>query len=100
MPDTKGLARKTTHESRWTRLHEDTVQFPHGTDGIYWIVDKDDFTLIFPRHADGHIQLIQQFSHPVSGRFWKLPQGSWEAKPGSHPRKLQWVSWKRRRAFG
>lgn len=70
------------------KVHEDTVQFPNGTEGIYGIVEKEDFVLIIPRHADGRFQLVQQFRYPVSDRFWEFPQGSWETKPGSNPEEV------------
>jgi ADP-ribose pyrophosphatase len=67
------------------KVHEDTVQFPDGAEGIYGVVDKEDFVLIVPRHDDGRFQLVQQYRYPVGGRFWEFPQGSWETKPGSDP---------------
>ena len=70
------------------KVHEDAVQFSDGSEGIYGIVDKEDFVLIVPRHADGRYQLVQQFRYPVSGRYWEFPQGSWETKPGSDPEKV------------
>ena len=88
MADIKRLSRRTTYENRWMKVHEDAVQFPDGTEGIYGIVDKEDFVLIVPRHSDGRLQLVQQFRYPVSGRFWEFPQGSWETKPGSDPEKV------------
>lgn len=88
MADIKRLARTTTYENRWMKVHEDAVQFPDGTEGIYGVVDKEDFVLIVPRHSDGRFQLVQQFRYPVSGRFWEFPQGSWETKPGSDPEKV------------
>ncbi|MEM7060737.1 MAG: NUDIX hydrolase [Pseudomonadota bacterium] len=70
------------------KVHEDAVRFPDGSDGIYGVVDKEDFVLIIPRHADGRFQLVQQFRYPVSGRYWEFPQGSWETKPGSDPENV------------
>ena len=88
MADIKRLGRRTAYENRWMKVHEDTVQFPDGSEGIYGIVDKEDFVLIIPRHPDGRFQMVQQFRYPVSGRFWEFPQGSWETKPGSDPEKV------------
>lgn len=70
------------------KVHEDAVRFPDGSEGIYGIVDKEDFVLIVPRHDDGRYQLVQQFRYPVAGRFWEFPQGSWETRPGSDPEKV------------
>lgn len=70
------------------KVHEDVVRFPDGSEGIYGIVDKEDFVLIVPRHRNGRYQLVQQYRYPVEGRFWEFPQGSWETKPGSDPEQV------------
>ncbi|MBG6147853.1 ADP-ribose pyrophosphatase [Labrenzia sp. EL_142] len=88
MDEIKCLGRRTTYQNRWMKVHEDAVQFPDGSEGIYGIVDKEDFVLIVPRHADGRFQLVQQYRYPVSGRNWEFPQGSWETKPGAEPEKV------------
>ncbi|MBT3360159.1 MAG: NUDIX hydrolase [Rhodospirillales bacterium] len=67
------------------KVREDTVRFSNGHEGIYGIVDKDDFVLVVPIHPDGTIQMVQQFRYPVGGRYWELPQGSWESKESVDP---------------
>jgi len=69
-------------------LHEDAVQFANGAEGIYGVVDKEDFVLIIPRHADGQFQLVQQYRYPVAARYWEFPQGAWETAPGSDPERV------------
>ena len=88
MSDIKRLSRRTVYENRWMKVHEDAVRFANGSDGIYGVVDKDDFALIVPRHADGRFQLVQQYRYPVQGRFWEFPQGSWETKTDVDPKEL------------
>lgn len=88
MGDIKRQSRRTVYENRWMKVHEDVVAFPDGSDGLYGVVDKDDFVLIVPRHADGRFQLVQQFRYPVGGRYWEFPQGSWETRPGTDPEKV------------
>ncbi len=88
MSEIKRLSRRTTYENRWMKVHEDTVRFPNGADGIYGVVDKEDFVLVIPRHDDGRFQLVQQYRYPVSGRYWEFPQGSWELKPGTDPEQV------------
>ncbi|WP_420412671.1 NUDIX domain-containing protein [Roseibium sp.] len=88
METIKKLSRRTVYENRWMKVHEDQVQFPDGSNGIYGIVDKEDFALIIPRHADGSFQLVQQYRYPVGARYWEFPQGSWETKPGTNPEKV------------
>jgi len=85
MTKTNQLSRRTVYENRWMTVHEDAVCFPDGSTGLYGIVDKEDFALIVPRHADGTFQLIQQYRYPVGERFWEFPQGSWETRPGTDP---------------
>jgi len=67
------------------KVHEDAVRFPNGSDGIYGVVDKEDFALIVPRHNDGRFQMVEQFRYPVGGRYWEFPQGSWETDPEADP---------------
>lgn len=88
MGDIERLRRRTAYENRWMKVHEDAVRFPDGSEGIYGIVDKEDFVLIVPRHEDGRFQLVQQFRYPVAGRYWEFPQGSWETKPGADPEQV------------
>ncbi|WP_108852008.1 NUDIX domain-containing protein [Albidovulum aquaemixtae] len=88
MDDIRRLDRRTAYENKWMKVHEDTVKFPDGSEGIYGIVDKEDFVLIIPRHGNGCFQLVRQFRYPVAGRYWEFPQGSWETKPGSDPEKV------------
>ncbi len=66
-------------------MHEDRVQFPDESKGVYGVVDKEDFALIIPRHADGRFQLVEQYRYPVGARYWEFPQGSWETTPGTPP---------------
>jgi len=79
------LSTKTVYQNRWMTVREDAVRFPSGHEGIYGVVEKPDFVLIVPIHSDGRIQLVQQYRYPVSARYWELPQGSWETKPGADP---------------
>lgn len=81
-------SRRTVYKNRWMSVHEDAVMFPDGTEGIFGIVDKEDFALVIPRHDNGHFQLVQQFRYPVGDRYWEFPQGSWETKPGADPGRV------------
>ncbi|SNY91919.1 ADP-ribose pyrophosphatase [Cohaesibacter sp. ES.047] len=72
------LATRLIYRNRWMSLREDKVRFPGGHEGIYTVVDKPDFAVIIPVHDDGRLQLVQQYRYSVGGRYWELPQGSWE----------------------
>ena len=82
------LSRRKVYENRWMKVHEDRIRFPDGSEGIYGVVDKEDFVLIVPMHDDGSFELVRQFRYPVGGRFWEFPQGSWETRPGSDPEQV------------
>jgi ADP-ribose pyrophosphatase len=76
---------REVYRNRWMRVREDAVQFPNGTRGVYGVVEKPDFVAIVPIDTQKRIQLVQQYRYPVGGRYWEIPQGSWEDKPGSDP---------------
>ncbi|QEY17903.1 NUDIX hydrolase [Cellvibrio sp. KY-GH-1] len=77
MTEIKTLASKTVYENKWMRVREDRIQRPSGAEGIFGVVEKPDFVVIIPI-SDGCIHLVEQYRYPVQGRYWELPQGSWE----------------------
>ncbi len=79
---------REVYSNRWMRVREDNVEFPSGARGIYGVVEKPDFVAIVPVDTEKRIHLVQQFRYPVGGRFWEIPQGSWEDKPGASPEKV------------
>ena len=85
MADIEKIGGRIVYENRWMKLHGDRVRFANGHEGIYGIVDKEDFVLIVPRHAGGWFQLVQQSHYPVGARFREFLQGAWETKPGTDP---------------
>ena len=84
----KWEASRTVYSNSWMTLREDTVQFPNGTPGTYSVVDKPDFVAVVPIDTDHCVHLVQQFRYPVGGRFWEIPQGSWETGPNVDPEAL------------
>lgn len=65
------------YQNRWMAVREDAVRRNDGSIGLFGVVDKVDYSLIVP--FDGtHVHLVEQYRYPVRGRFWELPQGSWE----------------------
>ena len=86
----KGITIETTstrlvYENRWMRVREDTIRRGDGSIGIYGVVEKPDFVVIVPVEDDGRLHLVEQYRYPVKGRYWELPQGSWEQEPGADP---------------
>lgn len=73
----KTLESKIVYQNKWMRVREDRILRPSGTEGIFGVVEKADFVVIIPIDA-GHIHLVEQYRYPVRGRFWELPQGTWE----------------------
>lgn len=87
-PAIKRLSGRVVYENRWMRVCEDQVRFADGQTGIYGVVEKTDFALIVPQHADGRFQMVQQYRYPVAQRFWEFPQGAWETRPDVDPEAL------------
>lgn len=86
-PDIRATATRIVYENRWMRVREDAILRQDGSSGIYGVVEKTDFAIIAPVD-DGVIHLVEQYRYPVQGRYWELPQGSWEDAPGTNPLDL------------
>ena len=87
IPDIKTLSSRVVYENRWMRVREDAIERQDGSPGIYGVVEKADFAVIVPLDK-GMIHLVEQYRYPVQGRYWELPQGSWEEAPGTDPLEL------------
>ncbi len=72
--------RQLVYKNRWMMVWEDQVRFQDGSEGIYGVVDKPDFSLIVPWDGLG-FYLVEQYRYPVRGRYWEFPQGSLESSP-------------------
>jgi ADP-ribose pyrophosphatase len=87
MAEIKTKASRVVYENRWMRVREDSIERRDGSSGIYGVVEKADFAVIVPLD-NGLIHLVEQYRYPVQGRYWELPQGSWENAPGTDPLDL------------
>lgn len=87
MTEIKTTASRVVYENRWMRVREDSIERQDGSPGIYGVVEKADFAVIVPLD-NGLIHLVEQYRYPVQGRYWELPQGSWEDAPGTDPLAL------------
>lgn len=83
------ITSKTVYQNRWMTVREDTTELPDGTPGLYGVIDKPDFAAILPLHADGTIQLVEQYRYPVARRMWELPQGRAEAKDAEQQARIE-----------
>jgi len=79
---------RLVYENRWMRVREDTIRRRDGSTGIYGVVEKPDFVVIVPVEDDGRVHLVEQYRYPVKGRYWELPQGSWEQAQGAEPLEM------------
>ena len=86
-PNIRTTATRIVYENRWMRLREDAIVLQDGSPSIYGVIEKADFAIIAPID-NGMIHLVEQYRHPVQGRYWELPQGSWEDAPGTDPLEL------------
>lgn len=86
MADIRTLGSQVVYENRWMRVREDAIERQDGSRGIYGVVEKPDFVAIAAiDRALGLIHLVEQYRYPVAGRYWELPQGSWETRPDVPP---------------
>jgi 8-oxo-dGTP pyrophosphatase MutT (NUDIX family) len=81
------LSSRIAYENRWTRLREDRIRHPDGSDGLYGVVERADFVVIVP-WQNGRLTLVEQFRYPVGVRIWEFPMGMWEHAPGTDPTVL------------
>jgi 8-oxo-dGTP pyrophosphatase MutT (NUDIX family) len=81
------LSTRIAYENRWTRVREDIIRRPDGSDGLYGVVERSDFVIIVPVQA-GRVTLVEQYRYPVRARMWEFPMGMWEQAPGTGPEVL------------
>lgn len=80
------IGSRVVYENRWMRVREDAIERPGGARGIYSVVEKTDFVVVAAiDRAAGLVHLVEQYRYPLGGRFWELPQGSWETRPDVPP---------------
>lgn len=87
-PEIATLSTKTVYQNRWMKVREDIIERRDGSQGVYGVVEKNDFSLIVPIDATGTVYLVEQFRYPAGKRFWELPQGSWEEQENVDPLEL------------
>ncbi|WP_428390780.1 NUDIX domain-containing protein [Lichenicoccus sp.] len=94
------LSSRIAYENKWLRLREDIIRRPDGAQGLYGVVERDDFVVVAalgtePGGAepgdDGPapwLAMVQQYRYPVRQRLWELPMGMWEERAGATPETI------------
>jgi ADP-ribose pyrophosphatase len=78
-PEIETTASTVVYRNRWMSVREDAIVRADGGAGIYGVVEKPDFAIIAAIKGRS-LYLVEQYRYPVRGRFWELPQGSWEGQ--------------------
>jgi ADP-ribose pyrophosphatase len=71
------VSSKLIYGNQWLRLREDVVRRDDGSQGIYSVVEREDFAVVIPFQA-GRITLVNQYRYPVGQRLWEAPMGCFE----------------------
>jgi len=91
-PDITTLSSRIAYENKWLRLREDIIRRRDGSDGLYGVVERDDFVVIAALGgvAEGTpwLALVQQYRYPIRQRMWELPMGMWEERPDASPEMI------------
>ena len=80
----KTLESRQIYRNRWMSLKEDWILRANGSEGLYSVIEKDDFVVIIPVEND-EIYLVEQYRYPLGQRTTELPQGSWECSRDAAP---------------
>ena len=78
------LSSRIAYENPWTRVREDIIRRPDGSEGLYGVVERTDFVVVVPVQ-DGRVTLVEQYRYPVRERLWEFVMGMWETRPGTDP---------------
>lgn len=87
-PDAGGItpiSSRIAYENRWLKIREDIIKYPNGLDGMFGVVERNEFAVILPLHQDNMITLIRQYRYPIGEFMWELPMGMWELQPDATP---------------
>ncbi|CAI3938066.1 8-oxo-dGTP pyrophosphatase MutT and related house-cleaning NTP pyrophosphohydrolases [Commensalibacter communis] len=90
-PDAGGItpiSSRIAYENRWLKIREDIIKYSNGLDGMFGVVERNEFAVILPLHIENNektVTLIRQYRYPVGEFMWELPMGMWELKPDATP---------------
>ncbi|MGX9964595.1 NUDIX domain-containing protein [Roseomonas sp. F4] len=76
-PDIETVTTREVYRNAWMTVREDLVRRRDGSTGIYGVIEKTNFVTVVAQHADGALQLVQQYRYPLRRRHWEFVQGRW-----------------------
>lgn len=83
------VSSRIAYENRWLKIREDIIRYPNGLDGMFGVVERNEFAVILPlgtnEKGEKTVTLIRQYRYPVGEFLWELPMGMWELKPDATP---------------
>jgi ADP-ribose pyrophosphatase len=79
MQEIETLESTLVYENRWMSVREHAIRRSDGSRGVYGVVEKKDFAIIAAVRT-GEVVLVEQYRYPVHGRYWELPQGTWDSE--------------------
>ena len=82
------LSSRIAYENRWLRLREDIIRRADGSEGLYGVVERDDFVVIAAiggPPSDPWLAMVEQYRYPIRQRLWELPMGMWETRNDATP---------------
>jgi ADP-ribose pyrophosphatase len=77
-PEIECVSSRVVYRNKWMTVREDNIRRADGSDGIYGVVEKNDFAAI-AAVQHGQVMLVEQYRYTLGARYWELPQGAWEA---------------------
>ena len=85
------LSSRIAYENRWLRLREHVIRRPDGSDGLYGVVERDDFVVVAAVDGAGperSLTLVEQFRYPINRRLGARPMALGEARPDATPAQI------------
>ena len=83
----KTLSTEIKYKNRWMTVHEDIIERASGNEGLYSVVEKNDFAAVLAVE-NGCIHLVEQYRYPIKQRSLELPMGAWQDQPDMDPTEL------------
>lgn len=69
-------SRETRYRNDWIIVEHQDVIRPDGSAGIYGVVRIANLAVgVLPVHADGSVELVGQWRHPLGRYSWEMPEG-------------------------